>query len=210
MAFDYKKEYKEYYLPPKEPGIIKIPAMHFIAVRGEGDPNEEGGAYKQAISLLYGIAFTIKMSDKGSHRIRGYFDYVVPPLEGLWWQTGSRKIDYTKKETFHWIAMIRLPDFVGKEEFNWAIAEATEKKKTDFGKVEFFTYEDGECVQCMHIGPYDAEPATIRKMEAFAEENGYEADIDSGRYHHEIYLGDPRKAAPGRLRTVIRQPVRKI
>lgn len=210
MAFDYKKEYKEYYMPPKTPVIVEIPAMNYIAVRGEGDPNEESGEYKQAIGLLYSIAFTIKMSYKGSHKIEGYFSYVVPPLEGLWWQKNGQGIDYSHKEAFQWIAMIRLPDFVTKEEFEWAMAEASVKKKTDFSKVEFFPYQEGMCVQCMHIGSYDAETGTIEKMSAFAAENGYETDIDTKRYHHEIYLSDPRRTAQERLRTVIRHPVKKV
>lgn len=207
MAFDYKKEYKEFYMPAKKPEIITIPSMNFIAVRGQGDPNEEGGEYKQAIGLLYAIAFTIKMSYKGSHKIDGYFSYVVPPLEGLWWQKGVTGIDYSHKENFQWIAMIRLPEFVTKEDFNWAVAESTAKKNTDFSKVEFFTYEEGLCVQCMHIGSYDEEPDTIEAMETFAKEQGYTLDMHNGRYHHEIYLSDPRRCAPERLKTVIRHPL---
>lgn len=210
MPFDYKKEYKEFYMPAKKPEIITIPAMNFVAVRGQGNPNEEGGEYKQAIGLLYAIAFTIKMSYKGSHKIDGYFAYVVPPLEGLWWQKGVTGIDYSHKENFQWIAMIRLPEFVTREEFDWAVAEATAKKNTDFSKVEFFTYEEGLCVQCMHIGSYDEEPATIEAMETFAKEQGYASDMHSGRYHHEIYLSDPRRCAPERLKTVIRHPLHVI
>lgn len=210
MTFDYKKEYKEYYMPPKKPVIADIPAMNYIAVRGKGDPNEEGGEYKQAIGLLYGIAFTIKMSYKGSHKIEGYFSYVVPPLEGLWWQPDGKVVGCAPKETFRWIAMIRLPDFVTKEEFEWAIAEASAKKKTDFSRVEFFTYQAGTCVQCMHIGSYDEEQDTIEKMCAFAAQNGYETDIGAGRFHHEIYLSDPRRTSVERLKTVIRHPVKKI
>ncbi len=209
MAFDYKKEYTEFYLPPRKPGIIEIPAMNFIAVRGKGNPNEEDGEYKQAIGLLYGIAFTIKMSYKGSHKIEGYFSYVVPPLEGLWWQEGAGQIDYSRKEEFQWIAMMRLPDFVTKEVFDWAVAETEAKKKADYSKVGFFAYAEGMCVQCMHVGPYDDEPATISMMDEFAKAQGYEVDFAQGRYHHEIYLGDPRRTAPERLRTVIRHPVRK-
>lgn len=208
MAFDYKKEYKEFYLPKKKPALITVPAMNFIAVRGNGNPNEEGGAYKQSISLLYGIAFTIKMSKMGDHRIEGYFDYVVPPLEGLWWQEDTEGIDYARKEDFEWISMIRLPDFVTRAEFDWAIAEASAKKKTDFSKVEFFTYEEGLCVQCMHIGPYDDEPATIEAMDAFAGEQGYVPDMTGPRRHHEIYLSDVRKCRPENLKTVIRHPVK--
>lgn len=223
MPFDYKKEFKEFYMPPKKPEIIKIPAMNFVAVRGQGDPNEENGEYKQSISLLYGIAFTIKMSYKGSHKIDGYFAYVVPPLEGLWWQCaggnsgeadicpqmGDSGFDYAHKENFQWISMIRLPDFVTKAEFDWAAAEAAAKKKTDYSKAEFFAYDEGECVQCMHIGPYDCEPATIETMDSYAKEMGYEVDMTKERYHHEIYLSDPRRASAERLKTVIRHPVRK-
>lgn len=209
MSFDYKKEYKEYYMPPKKPTIVTIPKMNYIAVRGQGNPNEEGGEYKQAIGLLYGIAFTIKMSYKGSHKIDGYFSYVVPPLEGLWWQEGVEGIDYSHKEDFQWISMIRLPDFVKKEDFDWAVAEATQKKQTDFSKVEFFTYEEGLCVQCMHIGSYDNEPATIEAMEQMARENGYEIDISGKRFHHEIYLSDPRRTAEEKLKTVVRHPVKQ-
>lgn len=207
MAFDYKKEYKEFYLPPKTPELIDIPSMNFAAVRGKGNPNEEDGEYKSSIGLLYGIAFTIKMSRLGSRKIEGYFEYVVPPLEGLWWQDGFSGIDYSKKETFEWISMIRLPDFVTKEDFGWAVAEATKKKGLDFSRTEFFTYREGLCVQCMHVGPYDAEPATIEKMDAYAAERGYAVDIGASRFHHEIYLGDPRRCDETKLKTVIRHPV---
>lgn len=210
MPFDYKKEYKEFYLPPKKPHIIEIPAMNYVAVRGKGDPNEPEGDYKAAIGLLYGIAFTVKMSYKGSHKIDGYFSYVVPPLEGLWWQKGCREIDYSRKENFEWISMIRLPEFVTGEEFEWAVREAEQKKGGDFSKAEFFTYHEGLCVQCMHIGSYDKEPDTIRGMDEYAAENGYAGDISGSRFHHEIYLSDPRRAAEEKLRTVIRHPVRKI
>ena len=207
MAFDYKKEYKEFYLPPKTPELIDIPSMNFAAVRGKGNPNEEDGEYKSSIGLLYGIAFTIKMSRLGSRKIEGYFEYVVPPLEGLWWQKGVSGIDYSKKETFEWISMIRLPDFVTKEDFDWAVAEATKRKGLDFSRTEFFTYREGLCVQCMHVGPYDAEPATLEKMDAYAAERGYAVDIGASRFHHEIYLGDPRRCDETKLKTVIRHPV---
>lgn len=209
MAFDYKKEYKEFYLPKRKPALATVPSMNYVAVRGKGDPNEEGGTYKQAIGLLYGIAFTIKMSKMGDHRIDGYFDFVVPPLEGLWWQEGIEGVDYSRKEDFQWISMIRLPEFVTKEEFDWAVREAEEKKKADFSKVEFFTYEEGLCVQCMHIGSYDEEPATIEMMDTFAKEQGYQPDMGSGRFHHEIYLSDVRRCKTENLKTVIRHPVRK-
>ncbi len=205
MAFDFKKEQREYYQPPRKPGILSIPAMHYIAVRGKGNPNEEGGAYKTAVGQLYTIAYTLKMS----RHIEGGFPYVVPPLEGLWWQKEREDIDYSHKEDFQWIAMIRLPDFVQKQDVDWAIGEAEKKKKMDFGAVEFFSYAEGLCVQCMHLGSYDQEPATIAKMNAYLAEHGYAADFASGRYHHEIYLSDPRKCAPERCRTVLRQPVKK-
>lgn len=210
MAFDYKKEYKEFYMPPKKPSIVDVPAMNYIAVRGKGNPNDENGEYKESIGLLYGIAFTIKMSYKGEHKIDGYFEYVVPPLEGFWWQEGVDGIDYAHKENFEWISLIRLPDFVTQKDFEWAIAEATKKKKTDFSKVEFLTYNEGLCVQCMHVGSYDDEPATVATMHEYAVENGYELDITDTRYHHEIYLSDARKVAPEKLKTVIRHPIKKV
>ena len=210
MPFDYKKEYKEFYLPPKTPGIVTVPAMNFLAVRGQGDPNQEDGAYKQALGMLYAVAFTIKMSRKGQHQLEGYFDYVVPPLEGLWWQENTRGVDYTRKQDFQWISLIRLPEFVTREAFDWAIREATEKKQQDFSRVEFFSWEEGLCVQCMHIGPYDAEPATVAAMNEYTRAQGYEADFGEGRFHHEIYLSDARRCSPERLKTVIRQPIRRL
>lgn len=209
MAFDYKKEYKEFYMPKNKPEIVNIPEMNFIAVRGMGDPNEEGGAYKEAIGLLYAIAFTIKMSKKGSHQIEGYFDYVVPPLEGFWWQEGIDGMDYSRKDEFHWISVIRLPDFVTEADFAWAVEEATRKKKTDFSKVEFLTIAEGMCVQCMHIGPFDQEPETVALMDQFLQENGYENDFSQDRLHHEIYLSDARRVPSEKWRTVIRHPIRK-
>lgn len=210
MAFDYKKEYKEFYMPPKKPTVVDVPKMNYIAVRGQGNPNEEDGEYKKAIELLYGIAFTIKMSYKGTHKIEGYFQYVVPPLEGFWWQDNVIGIDYSQKEKFQWIAVIRLPDFVTKEEFGWAVEEATKKKKEDFSKVEYFTYEEGMSVQCMHIGSYDEEPLTVEKMHVYMEEQGYELDITEKRMHHEIYLSDPRRTSEEKLKTVVRHPIKQI
>ncbi|MBQ1319788.1 MAG: GyrI-like domain-containing protein [Solobacterium sp.] len=208
MAFDYKKEYKEYYLPAGKPSIVNVPAMNFIAVRGSGDPNAADGEYQQAIGLLYAVAYTIKMSKKGGHRIEGYFDYVVPPLEGFWWQEGTAGVDYSRKQDFHWIAVIRLPDFVTEEEFRWAVNETARKKRLDCSAVEYLTLEEGLCVQCMHIGCYDDEPATVQKMHAFMEQEGYDLDITDQRRHHEIYLNDARKTAPEKLKTVIRHPVK--
>lgn len=210
MPFDYKKEYKEFYLPPQTPGIVTVPTMNFLAVRGQGDPNEEGGTYKQAIGMLYAVAFTIKMSKMGKHKLEGYFDYVVPPLEGLWWQDGIQGVDYTRKKYFQWISLIRLPEFVTKEAFEWAVREATEKKQQDFSAVEFFSWEEGLCVQCMHIGPYNDEPTTVAAMEQYAKAQGYAADFGENRFHHEIYLSDAQRCKPERLKTVIRQPVRRI
>ena len=186
-----------------------IPNMNYLAVHGKGDPNVEDGEYKKSISLLYAIAFTIKMSKKGDHKIDGYFDYVVPPLEGFWWQNGKIEIDYSHKEDFEWISVIRLPDFVTKEDFSWAINEATKKKKEDFSKVEFLSYNEGLCVQCMHVGSYDEEPKTVSLMNEYINQEGYVLDINNERFHHEIYLSDARKVAPDKLKTVIRHPIRK-
>lgn len=197
-------------MPKNKPSIVTVPDMNFIAVRGQGDPNAEDGEYKQSIGLLYGIAFTIKMSKKSDHRIDGYFDYVVPPLEGFWWQEGTEGIDYAHKERLQWISVIRLPDFVTKEDFDWAVEEATRKKKTDYSKVEFFTYDEGLCVQSMHIGPYDDEPKTVARMHEFMEQEGYALDITDQRMHHEIYLSDARRVAPEKRKTVIRHPIRKV
>ena len=211
MAFDYKKEYKEFYMPKNKPAIVQIPKMQFVAVRGQGDPNDENGDYKKSISLLYGIAYTIKMSYKGPHKIDGFFEYVVPPLEGLWWQDDAADgIDYSRKADMRFVSMIRLPDFVQQADFDWAVEEATRKKKQDFSKVEFLTIEEGLCVQCMHIGAFDEEPRTIELMATFLEEQGYANDFSGGRMHHEIYLSDARRVPQEKWRTVIRHPVRKI
>lgn len=209
MAFDFKKEYKEFYMPKGKPEIVDVPKANYIAVRGKGNPNEEGGAYKKAMEVLYSVAYTIKMSKMGDHRIEGYFDYVVPPLEGFWWQEGVDGVDYSDKSTFCWISIIRLPDFVTKADFDWAAQTATKKKKVDCSAAEFLTIEEGLCVQVMHVGSYDDEPATVALMDRFLEENGYENDFTDARKHHEIYLSDARKVAPEKLKTVIRHPVRK-
>ncbi len=209
MAFDYKKQYKEFYMPKEKPQLVDVPQMNFIAVRGKGNPNEEHGTYKEAIGLLYGVAFTIKMSKKSGHKIDGYFDYVVLPLEGFWWQEGVIGVDYDKKEDFCWISVIRLPDFVTEDDFHWAIDEAQRKKKHDYSKVELLTICEGLCVQCMHIGAYDDEPATITAMEQFIKEQGYENDFSENRMHHEIYLSDARRVEPEKLKTVIRHPIKK-
>ena len=209
MAFDFKKEYKAFYLPKNKPEIVTVPTMNYIAVRGKGDPNEEGGAYQAAIGVLYAIAYTIKMSKKGDRRIEGYYDFVVPPLEGFWWQDGVDGVDYADKSTFNWISVIRLPDFVTKADFDWAVAEANRKKKLDCSMAEFLSVDEGECVQIMHLGAFDNEPATVAIMDAYLEANGYENDFSATRLHHEIYLSDARKVAPEKWKTVIRHPIRK-
>jgi hypothetical protein len=210
MAFDFKKEYKEFYLPKNRPEIIDIPAMNYIAVRGKGNPNEEGGDYHQAIGILYAIAYTIKMSYKGKHKIDGFYEYVVPPLEGFWWQEGIHGVDYSNKELFHWISVIRLPDFVLKEDFDWAKEEASRKKKIDCSRAEYFSFGEGLCVQIMHIGSFDDEPATVAIMNEYLEQQGYKNDISDTRLHHEIYLSDARKVEPAKCKTVIRHPIKKI
>ena len=156
------------------------------------------------------FSFRLILSYKYPPNIEGFFDYVVPPLEGFWWQEGAAGVDYAHKENFRWISVIRLPDFVTEEDFDWAVAEASRKKKADFSRVEFFTYDEGLCVQCMHIGSYDDEPAIVELMHAFAAEQGYEPDITDLRMHHEIYLSDARKVAKENLKTVIRHPIRKV
>ncbi len=209
MAFDFKKEYKEFYLPPNTPEIVDVPTMNFVAVEGQGDPNEEGGAYKKALEVIYAISYTLKMSYKGDHKIQGFFEYVVPPLEGLWWQIGEDGINYADKAGFHWVACIRLPDFITQEDFIWAVAEAERKKKLDCTPARMITATEGLCVQIMHIGPYDTERSSIARMEQYAAEMGYGEDISPKRLHHEIYLTDPRKSPPEKWRTVIRHPIRR-
>lgn len=208
MAFDFKKEYKELYAPKKGPGIIEVPPITYVAVRGSGDPNEESGAYQQAIAVLYAISYTIKMSKKGVRQIDGYVDFVVPPLEGFWWQEGIEGADYAHKETFNWTAVIRLPDFVTLEVFDWAVQEATKKKKIDCSIAEYLQVDEGLCVQCLHVGSYDDEPATVEAMDAFAREQGYVIDLSQDRRHHEVYLSDARKVAPEKLKTIIRHPIK--
>lgn len=209
MPFDFKKEYKEFYMPKRVPEIVEVPPMNYIAVRGSGDPNEENGAYQKALGVLYALAYTLRMSGKGGYQIQGFFEYVVPPLEGFWWQDGKSGVDYSDKAGFQWIAMIRLPDFVTPKDFAWAAAEAERKKKLDCSSAEFLTVEEGLCVQIMHLGPYDSEPETVARMDAYLKEQGYENDWSGTRRHHEIYLSDPRRAAPEKWKTVIRHPIKK-
>lgn len=210
MAFDFKKEYKEFYLPKNKPQIVTVPRANYIAVRGQGDPNEEGGAYRQAIQILYAVAYTLKMSYKTDHKIKGFYEYVVPPLEGFWWQDNAEGIDYSDKSAFHWISVIRLPDFVTKEDFDWAVETATKKKGIECSSAEFLTVEEGLCVQIMHLGAFDDEPATVALMDDYLKENGYANDLTDQRLHHEIYMSDARKVAPEKWKTVIRHPIKKI
>ncbi len=209
MAFDYKKEYKEFYMPKNKPSIVKVPPMNYIAVRGKGNPNDEGGEYQQAISILYAIAYTLKMSYKTDYKINGFFEYVVPPLEGFWWQEGIKGVDYNSKDTFHWISVIRLPDFVSETDFSWAVQTASEKKKPDCSRAEFLTIDEGLCVQIMHKGSFDLEPATIALMDDYLKEQGYVNDLNDQRLHHEIYMSDARRVAPEKWKTVIRHPIKK-
>ena len=210
MAFDFKKEYKEFYLPKNKPEVVTVLPANYIAVRGSGNPNEEGGSYQQAVGVLYAVAYTLKMSYKTDYKIKGFYAYVVPPLEGFWWQDEIDGVNYADKSTFNWISVIRLPDFVTKKDFDWAVKTACDKKKLDCSKAEFLTVDEGLCVQMMHIGPYDDEPATVTLMDAYLEQNGYANDLNSERLHHEIYLSDPRKCSPDKMRTVIRHPIRRV
>lgn len=207
MAFDYKKEYKEFYLPPQRSALVRIPPMNFVAVRGAGDPNREDGEYKRAIGILYAVSYTLKMSKLGKHQLKGYFDYVVPPLEGLWYQKGGKPFDPTRKDELCWISMIRLPDFVREQDLAWAVAEGSARKGIDLSAAEFFTLDEGLCVQCMHVGRYDDEPVTVAAMRMCAEGLGYAFDLTDARLHHEIYLSDLRKCTPEKLKTVIRIPI---
>ena len=209
MAFDFKKEYKEFYMPKNKPEIVNVPKANYIAVRGSGDPNEENGAYKRAIGVLYAVAYTLKMSYKTDYKIRGFFEYVVPPLEGFWWQENRDGIDYADKASFHWISVIRLPDFISEDDLEWAKETAAKKKKLDCSSAEFLTVDEGLCVQIMHLGAYDDEPATVAIMDNYIKENGYINDMTGERLHHEIYLSDARRVAPEKWKTVIRHPIKK-
>ena len=208
MPYDFKKEQKELYQPKTAPALVHVPKMNYLAVRGKGDPNDPDGEYARSIPLLYGVAYTLKMSPRAGHVIDGFFDYTVPPLEGFWWQPGLAGVDYANKAGFHFLSLLRLPDFVTRADFDWAVESATAKKKMDLSPVEFFPYDEGLCVQCLHLGPYDAEPQTAAKMHDFMRRQGYALDITDTRYHHEIYLSEPRKCDPARLKTVLRHPVR--
>ncbi|MGI6674104.1 MAG: GyrI-like domain-containing protein [Limnochordia bacterium] len=209
--FDFKKEYKDLYMPKAAPMIIDVPEMLFIAVDGEGDPNT-APAYADAVELLFGLSYTIKMSPKSGSAPEGYFEYVVPPLEGLWWGGGVDPESWvvTNKQGLSWTMMIRQPQFVTEAVFAWAQETLAKKKpELDLTKARLMSLAEGLCVQMMHIGPYDTEPASIQRMHAFAFEHGYRLDFSSDRKHHEIYLSDPRKTAPDKLKTVLRHPVAK-
>ena len=209
MAFDFKKEYKEFYMPKNKPEIVTVPQANYIAVRGKGNPNEIDGAYQKAISILYAVAYTLKMSYKTEHKIEGFFEYVVPPLEGFWWQDNVDGIDYADKAAFNWISVIRLPEFITQKDFEWAVETASEKKKLDCSSAEFLTVDEGLCVQIMHIGAFDDEPQTVALMDEYVAQNDYENDITESRLHHEIYLSDARKVAPEKWKTVIRHPIKR-
>ena len=208
MAFDFKKEYKEFYMPKHKPETITVPPVNYIAVRGKGNPNEEGGAYQQALGILYAVAYTLKMSYKTDYKMEGFFEYVVPPLEGFWWQDNVEGVDYSDKSSFQWISAIRLPDFVTKKDLDWAKETAEKKKKLECSSAEFLTIEEGLCVQMMHLGAFDDEPASVAVMDKFIQENGYVNDMNSKRLHHEIYMTDARKTAPEKWKTVIRHPIK--
>lgn len=210
MAFDFKKEYKEFYIPKAQPEIVTVPPVNYIAVHGTGNPNDENGAYQKAVGVLYAIAYTLKMSYKGTYKIEGFYEYVVPPLEGFWWQENIEGVDYSNKSSFNWISVIRLPDFIKSEDFDWAVQEATRKKKIDCSSAEFLTIEEGLCVQIMHIGAFDDEPVTVAIMDKFIAQNGYINDMSKNRLHHEIYLSDPRKSEVSKWKTVIRHPIKEI
>jgi hypothetical protein len=207
-VFDYKKEYKELYLPKTVPTIINVPEMLFVAVDGKGDPNDNDGEYGKAIKILYAIQYTIKMSKKTQNTPEGYFDYVVPPLEGFW--TVKNKEDIRNKSKFIWTSVIRLPEFVNKETFEWACNEVTNNKNINTEKAKYIKIKEGLCVQCMHIGSFDEEPRTMETIEKYITENNYKNGIDAERHHHEIYLSDFRKVEKEKLKTVLRIPIKKI
>lgn len=210
MAFDLKKEFKEYYQPKNKPEIVNIPSINYLAVRGSGDPNDETGDYKKALESLYAVAYTLRMSYKTDYKINGFYEYIVPPLEGFWWQDGTDGVNYADKTSFNWISVIRLPDFISGKDIEWAVRTATKKKKTDCSQVKFLTVNEGLCVQIMHIGPYDNESVTVKLMDDYLAQNGYENDLNSERMHHEIYLSDPRKCLPEKMKTVIRHPIKRL
>lgn len=209
MALDYKKEFKGLYMPKATPTIVEVPEMKFIAVNGCGNPNEPDGEYRQALGILYPVAYALKMSYKTDYRIEGFFEYVVPPLEGLWWTDNTITNDFTDKSAFRWIAMIRLPDFVEEVDVEWAKREVLCKKGLDCSSLYYMSFEEGLCSQIMHTGSYDTEPMSLNAIDRYIESNGYIKNITSSRRHHEIYLSDPRKCTPEKLKTVLRIPIAK-
>ena len=212
---DYKKEYKDLYMPKEKPCTVDAPTISFIMVDGKGNPNVEGGEYQQAIELLYALTYTIKMSKMGSNKPEGYFEYVVPPLEGLWWLDDDSHSDFSSKERFCWTSMIRQPEFVTPDVFDWACKTVLKKKpQLDPSKARLQVYHEGLSVQMMHIGPFDEEPKTIAQINEFIKENHYYDAISEVqpdgmiKRHHEIYLSDPRKSEPAKMKTVLRHPVK--
>lgn len=207
MAFDYKKEYKDLYIPKATPTVVEVPDMKFIAVDGTGNPNDPDGEYQRALGILFPVAYTLKMSHKTNYSIDGFFEYVVPPLEGLWWTDNGAIDDFSDKSAFRWTAMIRIPDFVNTEDVEWAKKEVYRKKGLDCSSLYCKSIEEGLCAQIMHIGPYDAEPESLEAIDRHIESNGYIKDITATRRHHEIYLSDPRKCRPEKMKTVLRIPI---
>jgi len=206
---DYKKESKELYQPKSTPEMVEVGEIQFVAIEGKGNPNDENSEYQRAIEVLYGIQYTIKMSKKGNYVPDGYFDYVVPPLEGFWWLENNEEYSPEKKSKQQWISVIRLPEFVDEKVFEWACKEATKKKKIDTTKAKFLKIKEGLCVQCLHTGSFDDEPRTLKQINDFIEMNGLQNDINETRRHHEIYLSDPRKTEVSKLKTVLRIPVKR-
>jgi len=211
---DFKKKDKALYHPGAEPELIDVPALLFIQIDGCGNPNEPAGAYSAAISLLYSLSYTIRMNKSGNFVPAGYFDYVVPPLEGLWWFADESAYDPAKKDELCWTAMIRQPEFVTPDLFAWAQTQVRHKKPVlDPGQARLVRWCEGLCIQALHLGPYDAEPATVARMAAKAASLGLKEELatiqpdGSRRRHHEIYLSDPGRVAPDKLKTIIRHPV---
>ncbi len=209
MAYDFKKEQKEIYQPKAKPSIVTIPKMNYLAIRGKGNPNQEGGEYQQAIQTLFPVAYALRMSYKTDYKIEGFFEYVVPPLEGFWWIDNLEGMDYNRKDDLEWITVLRLPEFITEKDFQWAINQVSTKKGIDCSKVEFFSYDEGLCVQMMHLGHFDNETETVELMQAFIKEEGYVEDFGGGRMHHEVYISDIRKSAPEKWKTVVRHPIKK-
>ncbi len=205
---DYKKQFKQLYQPKLVPSVVDVPQMKFIAIDGKGNPNDENGEYQSAVQTLYALSYAIKTMPKSGNTPSDYLEYVVPPLEGLWWLTDSDEFDYGSKSKFCWTSMIRQPEFVTEEVFRTS-CEITAKKKQhlELGGARLVTVTEGLCVQCMHIGSFDDEPATLEKIKAFITEHGLQRDLSDTRRHHEIYLSDPRKVDAQKMKTVLRYPV---